>query len=181
MWWRGLDAGNRVFDVDSDTYKATGGFRGDLELLQGREWNWDSWFTMGRSELHEVTDNQVNVTNLRIAMDPTFCNFDIACPKVTPDNLAAAQAENPNVQVGDPLINIFGRNNFSAEEKDYLLYDDTEETSYDLFHLGATIAGDLLDLPAGALGFASGLEWRRERGETQPSGVVQQGNSGGNS
>lgn len=180
MWWRGLDAGNRVYDTNSDTYKATGGFRGDLELLQGREWNWDTWFTAGRSELTEVTDNQVHATNLRIAVDPALCAVYDDCPKVTPDNLAAAQAENPNVQVGDPLVSIFGRNNFTQAEKDYILYDDTDETSYDLFHLGATIAGDLMDLPAGALGFATGLEWRKERGETQPSGVVEQGDSGGN-
>lgn len=180
MWWRGLDAGNRIFDVDSDTYKATGGLRGDLQLLAGRDWNWDSWFTMGRSDLHEVTDNQIHVTNLRIAMDPVQCAFDPSCPKVTADNLAAAQAENPNVQIGDPLVNIFGRNPFSQEEKDYILYDDVDDTEYQLYHLGATITGDLADLPAGALGFASGAEWRRERGETQPSGVVQLGDSGGN-
>jgi iron complex outermembrane receptor protein len=180
MYWRGLDAGNRVFDVDSDTYKATGGFRGDLQLLEGRDWDWDTWFTMGRSDLSETTDNQIHATHLRIAMDPAQCNFDPSCPKVTPDNLAAAQAENPNVQVGDPLVSIFGRNNFTQEEKDYILYDDTDQTEYELYHLGATLAGDLLDMPAGELGFATGLEWRKESGETQPSGVVQLGDSGGN-
>ncbi|MCC7257929.1 MAG: TonB-dependent receptor [Gammaproteobacteria bacterium] len=179
MYWRGLDAGQRIFDVDSDTYKATTGLRGDL-MFMDREMSWDTWFTMGHSTLNEVTDNQVNATNLRIAMDREICTFISNCPKVTPDNLAAAQAENPNVQVGDPLVNIFGRNPFTQAEKNFLLYDDQDQTTYDMYHLGGVLTGDAFTLPAGDVGFAAGLEWRRERGETQPSGVVQLGDSGGN-
>jgi iron complex outermembrane receptor protein len=175
MWWRGLDAGPRQFDYDGDTLKLTSGLKGDLEFVD-RSWSWDTWFTFGRSELFEVTKDQINVARLRTAVDTAACAADADCPKVTVDN----QSLEPLLAIGDPLVDIFGRNSFTQEEVDWLLFDDQEETDYEMYHIAGSITSDLFELPAGSLGFAGGLEWRREKGSVQTSGVVQAGDSGGN-
>ena len=175
MDWRGLDAGARQFDYDSDTFQNTLGLKGDFDALS-RNWDWDTWFTAGRSELFEVTHGQVNVARLRTAVDPAACAADADCPKVTADNAA----DFPNLALGDPTISIFGRNSFSEEQSDWILFDDQEETDYEMYHLAATIATDLFEMDAGTVEFAGGLEWRKESGSVQTSGVVQAGDSGGN-
>ena len=164
MNWRGLDLGPRVFDYDSDTLSATIGLRGDFEAF-ANSWQWDAWMTVGRSELYEVTRGQLNVAKLQTAVDPDLCAADASCPK------------DAN---GDPTLNIFGRGAKSDAEIAYTTFDDQERTDYDMLHFAGTIAGELGELPAGAVGLAAGIEWREEKGGVDTSGVVQSGDSGGN-
>lgn len=175
MWWRALDAGPRQFDYDGETYQTTLGFKGDFDLFS-RNWSWDTWLTSGKSTLYEVTHDQINVARLRTAMDPVACAADADCPKVNADNAA----QYPGLVIGDPTTNIFGRNSWSQAEKDWITFDDQEKTDYEMYHLAGTIVADLLEMDAGTLGFAGGLEWRREKGGVQVSGVVENGDSGGN-
>jgi iron complex outermembrane receptor protein len=165
MGWRGLDLGNRKFDYDTDTMQATFGFKGDLKFAE-REWFADIWGTWGQSRLTEVTGGQLNVGNLQIAVTPAQCALDTACPK------------NPD---GSPSFNPFGRNTASQEVIDYINFDDHEKTETEMYNAVANIAtGELFKLPAGGLGFAAGLEYRQESGSVTPSGIVGDGNSGGN-
>ncbi len=164
MNWRGLDLGPRTFDDDGDTLSGTIGLKGDMELFS-RSWNWDAWFTAGRSSLYERTRGQLNVAKLQTAVDPVACALDSACPK------------DAN---GNPTLSIFGRSPKSAAEIAYLTFDDQERTDYEMANLEATITGDLVDLPAGAVGVAAGLSYRSEQGGVDTSGVVQAGDSGGN-
>jgi iron complex outermembrane receptor protein len=162
MWWRGLELGARRFDYTNQTIKSTAGIRGDFDF-SGRSYHYDTWMTYGRSDLNEVTHNQVNVAKLQTAVDPAACALDPACPGGA-----------------NPTLNIFGLHPTTAAEQNYILFDDQEGTTYDIWHLGGTVTGDILDLPAGPLGMAAGGEWRRESGTDQTSGVVQAGDSGGN-
>jgi iron complex outermembrane receptor protein len=172
MWWRDLEAGPRTFDYDNTTAKATLGLKGNLSS----DWTWETWVTAGKSDLYDVTRRQVNVARLRTAMNPALCALDADCPKVTADNAASF----PTLSLGDPTLNIFGRHPVTDAQKAYILFDDQEKTRYSMFHAGGTFSGDLAQLPAGALGFAGGAEWRRESGGVDTSGVVQAGDSGGN-
>ena len=164
MWWRGLDLGPRVFDYDSDTLQATLGIKGDFSFAD-RDWSYDVWYTGGRSELFEVTKDQINVQKLTNAVDPVLCAADSECPKDA---------------LGNPTLDIFGRGAKSDQEKSYLLFDDQERTDYDMYHFAATLAGDIFEAPAGPVGFSAGVEYRKEKGGVQTSGVVQAGDSGGN-
>ncbi len=165
MSYRGLDLGNRRFDYDVDTFQFTAGFTGDLTFAD-REWTVDSWGTWGQSRLTEVTAGQLNVGNLQAAVIPEQCALLSNCPKKAN---------------GDPLFNPFGRSTKTQEEIDFITFDDHEKTEYQMLHLGANITtSNLFELPAGALGFAAGLEWRDEDGEVTPSGIVGLGDSGGN-
>lgn len=165
MGWRGLDLGNRKYDYDTDTTQATFGFRGDLKFLE-RDWSADTWGTWGQSRLSENTANQLNVGNMQIAVTPEACALDASCPK--------------NAD-GSPEFNPFGRHAASQEVIDYINFDDNEKTETEMYHMGANLTtGELLQLPAGGLGFATGLEYRQESGSVTPSGIVSDGNSGGN-
>ena len=164
MWWRALDLGNRLFRYSSDTMKATAGLRGNLPLFDG-SWEYDAWFTYGRSTLDEITNNQVNVAKLQTALNPVACKGDPACPK---DDL------------GNPTLDIFGRGVKSQAEIDYVLFDDEEATRYEMWHLAGALTGELWILPAGTVDVAAGLEWRHESGSVRPSATVQAGHSGGN-
>lgn len=164
MSWRGLDLGPRTFDYDSDTLSATLGFTGDFQLFDN-DWAWDTWFTAGRSELYEVTKGQLNVAKLQTAVNPEACALDASCPKDA---------------LGNPTFSIFGRSPKTAEETLYTTFDDQERTDYEMYHVGATVSGNLMDLPAGPLGFATGIEYREDQGGVNTSGVVQSGDSGGN-
>lgn len=162
MSYRGLDLGNRIFNYDADTIQATFGFRGDLDLGE-RNWSFDTW---GQSHLTEVTEGQLHVGNLQAAVIPEQCAVLSNCPK---------RAD------GSPLFGPFGRSPKTQEEIDFITFDDHDKTEYEMLHVAATLAtSELFELPAGGLGFAAGLEWRDESGSVTPSGVVGQGDSGGN-
>jgi iron complex outermembrane receptor protein len=165
LFTRGLDLGNRKFEYDTDTMQATVGFKGDLEFLD-RDWSADLWGTWGQSRLTEVTIGQLNVGNLQIAVDPETCALIDNCPKD---------------DQGNPTYNPFGRHTSSQEEKEFINFDDHEKTETEMYHAAALIStSELFDLPAGGMGFAAGFEYREEEGSVTPSGIVGDGNSGGN-
>ncbi len=161
MSWRGLDAGPRTFDYDSDTMQATVGFRGVFE----NDWEWDVWFTAGRSELFEITNGQLNVGNLQIAVDAAACSLIASCPKDA---------------AGLPTLNIFGRSPKTQAEISYITFDDETRTDYDMIHFAGTLSGEFGDLQGGPIGVALGAEYRQEQGGVKVSGIVQLGDSGGN-
>ncbi len=163
--YRGLDLGNRIFNYDNDTFQFTAGFTGDL-IIGDTEWTIDTWGTWGQSRLTEVTSGQLNVGNLQAAVIPELCAQLSNCPR----------AAN-----GDPLFNPFGRSPKTQAEIDFITFDDHEKTEYEMAHVGGNIStANLVELPAGGLGFAAGLEWRDESGSVTPSGIVGNGDSGGN-
>ncbi|MGI9328613.1 MAG: TonB-dependent receptor plug domain-containing protein [Pseudomonadales bacterium] len=165
MSYRGLDLGNRIFNYDNDTVQFTGGITGDV-FFADREWTVDAFGTWGQSRLTEVTSGQLNVGNLQAAVIPELCAQLSNCPKQSN---------------GDPLFNPFGRSPKTQEEIDFITFDDHEKTEYEMVHVGASIStGNLFELPAGGMGFAAGLEWRDESGSVTPSGIVGNGDSGGN-
>ncbi len=165
MFYRGLDLGNRKFEYDTDTLQATIGFRGDLQFLD-RDWSMDTWGTWGESRLTEVTSGQLNVGNMQAAVQPELCALLSNCPK---DGQ------------GNPTWNPFGRHPTTQAEKDFILFDDHEKTETEMWHAAAILStSELFDLPAGSMGFSTGIEYREESGSVTPSGIVGDGDSGGN-
>ena len=82
---------------------------------------------------------------------------------------------------GMPLVNPFGRHTASQDVIDYILFDDHEKSETEMYHTAALLStSELFNLPAGGVGFGAGLEYREESGSVTPSGIVGDGNSGGN-
>ncbi len=70
----------------------------------------------------------------------------------------------------------------SQEVLDYFRYTDREDNEYELQNFGASLTGDIdaIQFQGGALGFATGVEYRKESGEFNPSAETQSGATFGN-
>ncbi len=158
--WRSQDLGQRFLAYEGSTTSLMTGLEGSIE-----DWDWATHIGYGKSELDETTLNQVNVTNLRTAVDPATCAADAAC--------ASAFAST------NGAIDIFGRNTYTQAQKDYVLFTDKEKAKYEQTQFAVSASSELLELPAGYLGFATGLEYRKEEGSSSRSDVTESGDSGG--
>ncbi len=163
MSWRAHDAGKRVLEYQGETASTLFGLEGEFS----NGWKWDTFFNWGRSETFEETNNQVNMTKLRTAVDPALCAADNGCAE------AAAAS-------GSSAIDIFGRHDVTTAFSDYILFKDTELNEYEMMQVAFNVTGDIFEVPAGTVGFAAGFEYREEEGGSRKSAVTQAGDSGGN-
>lgn len=68
-------------------------------------------------------------------------------------------------------LNPFG--SISDAAKEYVMYNDQGQSRLEQAIFSAYIGGDLIDLPAGVLGFAAGYERRTEKAEFRPDGSAE--------
>ena len=150
---RPVEAGPRIFNQDVDTWYLSGGLEGDFEL-GGREMYWDVTGIRSENNAKQTKLNQFNSRNLNVALgDPAFC---ATVPGCVP-------------------LNIFGEGSMTPEMLDFVTYTGVDTSSQKLVDITANLSGDLFDLPAGALGFAVGVEHREEDGNFIPDPVVASG------
>jgi iron complex outermembrane receptor protein len=71
--------------------------------------------------------------------------------------------------------------NFTPEERAFLFGKDTGNTTYNQLTGEATISGDVVHLPAGPLGLALGVQWRRDSIDDTPGPITAAGNVWGSS
>lgn len=150
------DVGDRITDIESDTFRVVTGLRGDLfdEAMQ-----WELFVNYGRNESNQVIRNSVNLARAHEAADPALCSA--------------------NAHRGCVVGDFFG-SQLQPEVLDYIRFTDVEVTGYDHFSTGLSVAGDIVELWAGALGGALGGEFRREAGFNMPGAVTVGGDSAGN-
>ena len=77
-----------------------------------------------------------------------------------------------------PVCNIFGQN-ITAACADAIRVSATNKTDATLQVASANIAGNLLQLPAGALGFSTGVEWRKSSAKYSPDVPLSSGDVAG--
>ncbi|MEZ5708933.1 MAG: TonB-dependent receptor [Blastomonas sp.] len=139
--YRYVDVGNRLVTVDKNTYRLVAGFRGNFG-----DWDFDTGFVYSQANSLDLAKNRVSLTNIQNLIN-----------RNTPD------AYNPfnggcldNVNEGDCTPN-----------PDSVL----EEARIDVFRKGETTLAladfklsrnNLFTLPAGDVGVATGVEFRRE-------------------
>lgn len=150
------DVGNRIYDIESDTFRVVTGLRGDLfdEAMR-----WELFVNYGRNESNRVIRNSVNLARAHEAADPSLCAV--------------------NAHRGCVVGNYFGPQ-LQDDVLDYIRFTDVAVTGYDHFSTGLSLAGDIVELWAGPLGGAIGGEFRREAGFNMPGAVTVAGDSAGN-
>lgn len=137
------DVGNRDNRQEVKTLRVAAGLDGIADI--GGEWRWDAFLSWSRNEATFAAINQVNFESIfRALQSPATC---AASPGCTP-------------------LDLFGR--ITAPMADYIRYNglDTQEATQVDFALNAS--RDLLELPAGTVGFATGYEYRREKAVDVP-------------
>jgi iron complex outermembrane receptor protein len=150
---RPIEAGPRIFNQDVDTWYLSGGFEGEFEL-GGRDMYWDITGIRSENNAKQTKLNQFNARMLNVGMgDPAVC---AATPGCVP-------------------VDIFGEGSLTPAMLDFVTYTGVDTSSQKLVDVTANLSGDLFDLPAGALGFAVGVEHREEDGSFIPDPVVASG------
>jgi len=167
------EIGNRGNQADRDTFRFVLGGRGEIA---GRI-SYDAYVGYGATKEAQTTSGQVNVLNFRNALDAVRDTNDVdgdgdRNEVICADADARAQGCVP--------INVFGRGAISPAAARYVGAPGSLTTSTTQRVAGVTFSGDAMQLPAGPLGYASGLEWRKEFARSEFDALAQAGLNGGN-
>jgi iron complex outermembrane receptor protein len=145
------------FEQTVDYVRAVGGVRGSFGagLLDG--WDWDAYVMAGRSEatyaqdftyqdrVYATTDSGVACTNT-----PFLGNKSgFSCASLP----GGVPWFSPRVLAGD----------FNAAELAFLTGREEGKTTYDQVMFEGSISGELFDLPAGPIGAAAGVVYRKDK------------------
>jgi iron complex outermembrane receptor protein len=164
---RPIEAGPRRFEQLVNTFYVAGGLNGDIPAGK-QKFFWDTNVAYGVNRADQRRKNSFNSAKLEQALGPGFQDSSgMHCG--TPD------------APGDPdcvPFNIFGgAGTITPEMLDYVTYTQHDVSEQTLIDFTANISGEIVQLPAGALGVAAGVEHRRLEGFFEPDSVVTEGDT----
>ena len=159
------DVAARGNEADRDTFRIVAGVDG--EIADG--WFMDAYYGYGQTKESQVSSGQFNSLNFRSALEAIDDgNGNIICR----DETARAQGCVP--------VSVFGAGSISAEGANYIQAPGLLATFTSQKTAGVNLSGDLLEMPAGALGLAVGAEYREEYSRSEFDALQQSGLNGGN-
>ena len=155
-----------------DSFRFVTGFEGDFEAF-GRTWNWDVAYSYGETNFSTSNAN-INGIRYGLALDaiadpvtgrPT-CRASVeGFGDGVPVQFGGITAPATPTDITECVpINIIGYNQFGDDVRDYLIQNVVTTGGLQQTVIEGSIAGDIIDLPAGPVGLALGATHRRERG-----------------
>lgn len=140
------DLPSRGADYTRKVRRLSFGFDGRFTALE-RDWHWDAHIENGRAWGNAFASNSVHVPRYMRAIDAVRdANGRIVC----------------RVQVDNCLpYNVFGTGVNSDDQKAYIGGNPGQYLQLDQSSAAANVSGEIFDLWAGAVGFATGLEYRK--------------------
>jgi len=176
----------RVSNNQLTTYRFTGAFEGSFQVGE-RYFDWDAGYLYNNAELVQRQTGNFRISAVEQATGESFYNPEtgrVECGSAA----GLAAGTNPAYGAGpgactpwNPFVP-YGRTGDGGltGNADLIAFlfptshatGEVETTSY-----FANIAGSLLSLPAGELGFALGYEYRKEKGSFEPDALAQTGDS----
>jgi iron complex outermembrane recepter protein len=179
--FRSLAVGPRKPYYDNDNLAVTLSLDGSFDLA-GRDMYWDVGYSYLASRITTRGENYINLFNLRRAVGDSRRN---------PVTGALECMNGTAVIAGCVPFNLFGGPDLgvaagviTAAERDagirYISYTKNEFAENITKDYFANLSGSIVDLPAGPLGFAVGLEHRRTNYVNQPDALVAGGGSSDN-
>jgi len=145
---RNTELGAPFFFQETDTVRIVSGLKGMLS----NTWEWDVAFNYGRNTGTDGWTFDIDPARAALTLDDNFCTYD-----------------NSN---GIPCGDWFGANELGQEVIDYVKYRREGTGGNEMRSWTANLNGDLMELPAGTLGFAVGAEKRSEKGWRDPDSTV---------
>ena len=160
-----VEVANRGNTADRDTFRFVGGVKGTL----GSTWSYDSYVGHGFTKESQTGTGQVNAANFRNGLS------------VIPD-------ANGNPVCADPVarasgcvpVNVFGYNSISPDAARYIHAPSSLNTKITQTIAGANVSGEPFKLPAGPVGTAFGVEYRKETSSDVADALTQLGLNLGN-
>ena len=151
------DLGRRTEADERETYRYVLGVEGYIN----DEWNYEAFVNYGKTELERENRNNLILQNFYNAIDAIEDdNGNIVCASGSAD--------------GCVPLNIMGYGQPSQEAIDYVNTTSVGNSTIEQYNAGATIANSgIYELPAGYVGFAAGVEYRKEKSEIEePNNAV---------
>jgi len=156
---RSVETGPRNYKYERLTYNMTTGLRGDFAAL-GSTWNWDAFVQLQRAKTNESISGQLSSLRLALGSDVTVEDGVARCT---------------NEFVGCVPVNFLGLDSVTPEAAAFIspTHGSTNVLQRNIY--GATITGELLELPAGPLAVAFGYERREDEHDFRPDTAGQGG------
>lgn len=149
------ELGQRQADARRNTFRGAWGFRGDIGSASDSfltNLSYDVYYTYARTEETTLLRNAISRSRL--------------------------QASLLSVGGAAPVCNIFGENITEACAK-AISISATNSTTAELQVASANITGNLFSLPAGPVGFSTGVEWRESSATFNPDSFLSSGDVAG--
>ena len=147
-----VENGTRHYEQTVNTWNVSGMFEGEFGVGE-RTWHWDVDGVWSRNRAEQSFTGNVNAQRVQQALGP-LAGCTGAC---TP-------------------LNIFGgAGTITPAMLSFIAFTEQDVSQQELRDLSANLTGDLIDLPAGPLSFAVGLEHRVTEGFFQPDPIVAAG------
>ena len=166
--------GPRSGKTERDFYRFVVGFDGGLFDDRFR---WDVSYNYGQVNENQTSSGQVNVVNFRDALAVMADVNDVNGNGLTTDAICIDPEARKN---GCVAANIFGAGSISPDAVEYIQAQGTYQTGLKQQVLQGNISGSLFDLPAGPLGIALGVEYRKESSFSDNDALTNQGLNAGN-
>lgn len=164
------ETGGRSFNQNVKNWHFYGGFEGFFEFAD-RNFDWDVGYRYDKTDQNDLTYGLFNKQRLAEAYGPSAIRDGKAVC------LNSAGAIIPGCSPINPLG---GMGSISQEALDYTSFTAHDSASLVSKGYYANISGEIVQLPAGALGFAAGYEYRKESGQFDPDAFIASGLSTGN-
>ena len=155
---RPIESGPRIFRQDVTTRSLAAGIQGEWAAT-GRTLYWDANVVWSDNEAEQTKHGAHNARKMLQALGP-------------PDQCA----EIPGCI---PLNLLGGQGTITAGMLDWVGFVQRDSSAQKLKSFTFNVTGDLLDLPAGSLAFAAGVEQRSQSGRFNPDPVVAAGDTAG--
>lgn len=156
---RMTEVGPRIENSTRSLWRIVTGFNGEI----GDGLQWELFYNFGRSEETQRQQNNISISRFQQGLlvdpnDPTQC-LDSS---------------------GDCVVlNPFGPDVFTEEMANFVRVTASNITTVEQQQVAATLAGDVFDLPAGAVGMAVGAEYRKESASNFNDSVLNSGDIDG--
>jgi outer membrane receptor protein involved in Fe transport len=146
--------GPRNYSFNIDSFLLTGGFRGDFDFGDSN-WAWDAFYQYSRNDTTQRNVGLLSKSGITLGLDPV----------IAADGSITCRTE----VRGCVPVNIFGTDALTPEMANYLQSEAITDNQFERNVAGATIAGDLFELPAGMVATAFGVEYRDESISVRPN------------
>ncbi len=147
-----VENGTRHYEQTVNTWNVSGMFEGEFAVGE-RTWHWDVDGVWSRNRAEQSFTGNVNAQRVQQALGP-LSQCTGAC---TP-------------------LNIFGGvGTITPAMLQFIGFTQHDVSQQELTDFSANLTGDLIDLPAGPLAFAAGVERRRNTGYFAPDAIVAAG------
>jgi iron complex outermembrane receptor protein len=171
---RMADFGTRGNNAKRDTFRVVGGLEG---AFASDRWHYEGFYAYGQTKEAQTSGGQVNVLNFRHALEAIPDAGDVDGDGNTTEPICRdANAR----EFGCVPVDVFGYGSISPAAANYIQAPGSLATFTTQRVLGASVSGEVFDMPAGPFAIAVGAEYREEFSSSEFDPLTQAGLNAGN-